>query len=578
MLGLGAQLVGLVLVSLALFAMPRQGLGADQPSGEKGTLRIFVTDGATGDPTPVRLEVLDAESKAHVPSDALPAPGECSRSKAIPWWNELSQNDEFPSSIVLPYRPTGSEHFYVLENGVELRLKPGKYTVRARKGPEYRLASTDVEIVADKAADVALVVERWIDMAELGWFSADDHLHVTRRSPRDNEFLVRWFEAEDLNVACLLEMGYYKGLVSAPQYAFGAKASFRQGRRLLVAGQENPRTWQLGHGIILGADSYIDFPERYLIYDAFWEEAKRQDALSGYAHWALGPGFALDLPSGNLDFVELLQRDYSDWEPYYRGLNLGSRLTSTAGADYPCVPGAVPGRNRFYTKIDGDLSETSWLEGLRRGRTFITNGPMIEFRVDEAEIGDTIEVEKARMVAVSAVVQFDPDRDVLDALEIVHDGQVVAAASSAAKPGRIELKASIELASSGWLAARATGRKVRGEPAFGIPLGSIAHTAPIYVRSSGSTATSPEAKAAAQVSLELLEKLRSFVVVKYQRRPKLAPAFVGFDIERLVKDAPELYGEIQKSMRFYQEIVTGEPVEVPEDDGIAAVPLVPLVP
>ena len=38
----------------------------------------------------------------------------------------------------------------------------------------------------------------------------------------------------------------------------------------------------------MGEQSEIHFPEHYLIYRLFFEEARRQGALSGYAHWAFG--------------------------------------------------------------------------------------------------------------------------------------------------------------------------------------------------------------------------------------------------------------------------------------------------
>ena len=126
-------LVGLLLA--ALVAPTSLSHAADDAPPAKGTLRIFITDGESGAPSPARLEVLDASGDSHVPSDALPAPGECSRAKAVPWWNELSSDEQFPRSIVLPYTPTSSMHFYALENGVELQLKPGKYEVVAQKGP-----------------------------------------------------------------------------------------------------------------------------------------------------------------------------------------------------------------------------------------------------------------------------------------------------------------------------------------------------------------------------------------------------------------------------------------------------------
>ena len=40
---------------------------------------------------------------------------------------------------------------------------------------------------------------------------------------------------------------------------------------------------------------------------------------------------------------------------WYEILNTGFRITPTAGTDYPCVGASIPGRERFYTKVEGQL-------------------------------------------------------------------------------------------------------------------------------------------------------------------------------------------------------------------------------
>ena len=40
--------------------------------------------------------------------------------------------------------------------------------------------------------EVELRLERWIDMPGRGWYSADDHLHITRRTADDDRRIARW--------------------------------------------------------------------------------------------------------------------------------------------------------------------------------------------------------------------------------------------------------------------------------------------------------------------------------------------------------------------------------------------------
>lgn len=243
--------------------------------------------------------------------------------------------------------------------------RPGRYRITAHKGLEYETATRQVEVAAGGTAWITLPMERWIDMPALGWFSADDHLHVVRPGPEHDPLLARWMQAEDLNVANLLQMQIYPGVMAATQHGFGTV--HQEGETIVASGQENPRTWILGHGIILGAGSYVDFPGDPLSYQRFWDAAARDGALRGYAHWGTGAardGRAIDAPQGRIEFLEVLQSDLLNHDALYEILSLGIRMTPTAGTDYPCSLTNLPGRDRFYTRVEGPLTYASWLEGL----------------------------------------------------------------------------------------------------------------------------------------------------------------------------------------------------------------------
>ena len=167
-----------------------------------------------------------------------------------------------------------------------------------------------------------------------------------------------------------------------------------------------------------------------MIYRLFWEEAQRQGALSGYAHYgaillnAPSFGLAVDLPHGLLSFLEVLQFNRGVHEAWYEILNTGFRITPTAGTDYPCVGASIPGRERFYTRVEGPFTYENWLEGVRKGRTFVTNGPILEFRIDGKEMGEEVVLEQAGSVDVQGRVRFDPTWDDIERLEVVENGPV----------------------------------------------------------------------------------------------------------------------------------------------------------
>jgi hypothetical protein len=141
---------------------------------------------------------------------------------------------------------------------------------------------------------------RWSNLPASGWYSADDHLHIQRLSPADDVELTALAQAEDLNVANLIQIGNEKEFDVAVQYAFGAAGAHLTGDTLLLSGQEHPRTHVFGHALILGASAAIDLRSAYSVYDEFFTLAEKLGGLSGYAHWGLGPdkrGLAIDAPS-----------------------------------------------------------------------------------------------------------------------------------------------------------------------------------------------------------------------------------------------------------------------------------------
>ncbi len=318
-------------------------------------------------------------------------------------------------------------------------------------------------------------------------------------------------------MANLLQMGLARDVHLTPQRGFGPGAAYRRGDTMLLSGQENPRTHVLGHSIVLGADRYLDSPSDYLLYDRIWEEGHRHGAVNGYAHWALAgaeEGLAVWGHRSLLDFVEVLNLGFPFYERWYEALDLGLRLGPTAGTDYPCLPG-LPGRERFYTRLDGPLEARAWLQAVRQGRTFVTNGPVVELAVGHAGRralpGDELHLAAPDEVTVEARVRFDPERDQVQALELIAGGEVAARAEPGDGAAEIRLAISLAIERTSWLALRASGVK-RGEtevvpaelsagmlvlergsneellrqlPAEAVPRQSAAHTAAVWVTVKG---------------------------------------------------------------------------------------------
>ena len=475
-------------------------------------MKIEVVDEETGKPTPARVSLIDERGKAWVAEDALPVAADC----AEPFPPKYGPSSRLPPDGKSVWNPYTDEVQFYVDGTARASLPPGRYRATAYKGLEYAPTTTTVTVPESGTVQARLALRRWINMPERGWIGSDDHLHISRTSPDDDERIAMWMQAEGLDVANLLQMGTPHGIGAAPQRDFGKASVFRRGESRLVSGQENPRTTNFGHSIILGASTYIDFLKSYLVYGDFFRAAAQEGALSGYAHFGTSGarnGLAVDAPRGEIDFLEVLQVQELETQVLYEMWNLGFALTPTAGTDYPCGGiASLPGQERFYTQIEGNPSYETWLAGLGAGRTFVTNGPMLAFTVDGHGPGASIELAAPGTVDVVAEVRFDPATDRIDALELVRGGEVIARATEMKEPGRIALVGSPMMERSAWLALRATGTKVR-TGVGGEHLPAKGHTAQVrvVVRGTPSVAEQPAGIEEARRSLERVNELEVFV-------------------------------------------------------------------
>ncbi len=426
-----------------------------------GRLAIRVLDGEGGPPVPARLELLDARGTAWVSPDALPLTFECFMAPPAAWAESMIRSDRIPNG------PTGTDQFYLTGEGA-LDLPPGRYRLRVFRGPEVRVAEHEALVTAGVETRLEVPLERWADLASEGWYSVDDHVHITRRSEADSERIATWMAAEDLRVANLLQMGTVDQISVTPQLAFGDAGEYRRGDTTLFAGQEHPRTHFLGHTITLGADALVDRRDTYIVYETTFREGLRQNGLPGYAHWGLGAartGLTLDAPRELAFFLEVLQFDFPWYRDWYDLLDLGLRIAPTAGTDFPCGPFAgIPGRERFYLRADGPPDRAAMVAAVRAGRTFVTNGPVLELEVEDAGIGDELPLPGVLQATVRARVRFDPTRDDVQHVELVVNGEARPLPTREAAPGDLRVETRTLLDEAGWLALRVRGDKLGETP------------------------------------------------------------------------------------------------------------------
>jgi len=310
------------------------------------------------------------------------------------------------------------------ENGATVLVPAGSYTVTASMGPEYHPQTKQVEVTSTGSNEVSFAMQRWIDPPKYHWYSGDHHVHAAGCSHYQNptegvqpDDMVRQIQGEKLNVGAVLTWGpcyyYQKRFFSGKDHPLSRPNGLMH-YDLEVSGFPSSHA---GHLVLLGLTNQ-DYPhcvriEQWPTWDLpVLRWAKSQGALTGFAHsgWGLAvksreiPNY--EVPSfdsiganeyivdvthpGAVDFISTMDTPYP-WELniWYHTLNVGFRTRISGETDFPCITDARVGQGRVYAKVDGPLSYSAWLDALRDGRSYVSDGRshLMDFSVNDVEVG-----------------------------------------------------------------------------------------------------------------------------------------------------------------------------------------------
>ncbi len=460
-----------------------------------GKLRITVLD-AAGRPTAARVSVTDANGLVYAPDDA---------------W--MHADDGFVRA-----ERTFEAHYFHTGGVSELTAPAGRLGVEAMKGFEYRFEQREVEIAAGTTTPLTIRLKPLATLPGGRWASGDLHVHMNYAGSYRNTpaRMVAQARAENVNVVHNLIVNKEQRVPDVTYFS-GTPDPASTADTLLLHDQEF-HTSYWGHQGLLGLTrnlllpDYVGYPgtaaaSLYPTNAMVADLAREQGALVGYVHpfeivevprpaektGKLTSALVLDVPLGKVDYLEVL--GFSDHAStaavWYRFLNLGFRIPAGAGTDamvnYASLHGPV-GLNRVYVKVPpGPLRRESWLAGLKRGRTFATNGPLVHLTLGGLAPGDELKLPSASEgVAFTASLRSLVP---VDKLEIVCNGRVVREVEMNAARDHAEVRGKIPITQSGWCLLRAWSEKAR-HPIFDIH--PYATTSPVYVTVAGARPRSPE--------------------------------------------------------------------------------------
>ena len=434
-------------------------------AGPAAHLHVDVVDAATKQPTPARVGLYGDGEKLHFTgaADAI----------AIPVFQDLV-GDRFVRD---PTWPAGNHLAFACRGSFDADVPPGRVRLVVKKGADWKRVDETFEVAAGERVTKSVALARVFDRAAEGWYSADDHVHVGRDGSRDADLLA-WAQSEDVHVTCTLQMGDATRL-DFLQYAWQEAGVARAGDHLLLPGQEDPRSSVRGHALCLwNAVTHWD-AKRYLAYELPFDATRADGGLTGYAHGASAydgaRGLALSLPLGQCDLIEVFNNGVLDLDGIYGAWNLGYRVTPTGGSDFPYGRQRSLGDSPFFVKVEGRFSAPAWIDGLRAGHAYVSNGPLVDFDAGEGALpGDVVALPKAGAVAVRVRARMNPSLDALKEIALVVNGEVVAKKSAeAGEESELRFTTIVDAPSSRWIAVRVEGKR------------TVAHTNAVHVQVAG---------------------------------------------------------------------------------------------
>ena len=315
-----------------------------------------IIDSATGEPVPARVQVLVSTGETVHPPNAILKVG------------------------------PGAPFFYA-DGAFEVDAPRGPARVVAERGTEYAPATLYLDIPASGVVAADIRMERWNELALQGWHPGNTHLHYDEKEKRPDERLMLDPRIEDLRMTAVSILKRWDLEYASNKYAPGFLTEFSSAHHHVQSGEENRHNatgWDIGYGhvMLLNIRNVVHPVSRGALVDAFdpdypplsyaCDDAHRQGGVVIWCHNGRGMEAPVAAVLGKLDAFNLFDPYWMDaeYDIYYRMLNAGIRLPASTGSDW-----FISSANRVYSHTGGPFEYESWLDALKGGRTFITNGP-----------------------------------------------------------------------------------------------------------------------------------------------------------------------------------------------------------
>lgn len=536
----------LTLVVSAAF-LCRPALSQDKPAAQSpDTCALFIelTDAARGHRLPGVVRLQDEAGKRVFAPELLP------RGLGVP--EELSIHD-----------------WQVLPGRAKLTVPQQVLNVKAFHGLDTEFGEATLDLRGKDEASLRIPLKRFYDAHTRGLQSANTHVHLMKTSlAQADRYLLEVSRAEGLEIVYIsyLERAEADLEYTSNKYAIDDLRRLTKESRAALEAEHGPPGHKHGPGEHHhGPSGHTHGPPRAFVAFAEFDNGQEHRHNftgfdEGYGHVmflhlpeliqpvSIGPGImkkgfdspalrpGIDKARGFGSTVIWCHNqwgleDIPNWlagklqannifdggthgsykHSFYRYLNAGLKVPFSTGTDW-----FIYDFSRVYVVADEGLveggkrlSSEAWLKHLAAGRSYITNGPLLEFTVNGKRLGDTLDLKSPGSIKVSgrAVGRLD-----FGQIELLRNGVVIKSAASRPSEKHFVAELDFELAVDEpcWLALRTPPPSAPKDAEFQgkTPLNEygrelFGHTSAIYVNLAGRGVFQPA------VAESLLEEMKA---------------------------------------------------------------------
>jgi hypothetical protein len=390
----------------------------------------------------------------------------------------------------------------VLPAATTITVPAAPLEVHALAGLETELAEQSLDLTGKRAAELRVPLARFAKARAGGYVAGNTHLHLMKLSKAEADRYLRQVPlADGLDIVFIsyLERAEDDLDYTSNKYTPRDLARLAHGHVHFGHGEEHRHNFG-SHGEGYGHILLLDIP--YIVQpvsigpgimrsgtdspplQSGIDKARSAGGKVIWAHNLFGfediPNWITGRVHANNIFDGSAKGSYKD--TYYRYLNIGLRVPFSTGTDW-----FVYDFSRAYVMADKPVTPTGWLDLLADGKSYITNGPLLEFTVNGKPLGSQVPLPQPGDVRIHgrAIGRIDFKR-----IELVQNGRVVANAASTADQGHFVAMLDMKLRADepSWLALRTPPPPVESDAELQEPVAKseygyhlFAHTSPIYL-------------------------------------------------------------------------------------------------